>query len=72
MWFPPRESRAKEGRGDGKSRSGGEGKKKAATWRLPPVPRLEKVRSLIVQQYYTGISLLENTFVNWVLNVTLM
>jgi len=35
-----RESRSKEGR-DGKSRSV-EGKKKTPTWRLPPVPRLEK------------------------------
>jgi len=35
-----RESHPKEGR-EGKSRSG-EGKKKAPTWRLPPVPRLEK------------------------------
>ena len=43
--YPRRESRSKEGR-DGKSRSG-EGKKKTPTWRLPPVPRLEKVKSLI-------------------------
>ena len=43
--YPRRESRSKEGR-DGKSRSV-EGKKKTPTWRLPPVPLLEKVKSLI-------------------------
>ena len=49
-----RESRSKEGREGKQGRSnggGGGGKKKAPTWRLPPIPSLEKVKCLMDYGY---------------------